>query len=90
MEQKLFAFWEYHAGTYSTYNGAEVLNFTDSGRVKVEGYDGMSFKPVAIFPLAKGKFIAEKINELDREFTAKNEGLKLSIAKKRDALLNDI
>jgi hypothetical protein len=89
MEQKLFAFWEYVGTNGATYLGAEVICFTATGRVKVKGYDGMSFKPALIVPFDKGEFLLEKISELDRELSTKVEGLKLSIAKKRDALLND-
>jgi hypothetical protein len=89
MDQKLFAFWEYNGTHGSTYLGAEVICFTPTGRVKAKGYDGMNFKPVAIFPFDKGEFLLEKISALDRELDSKIDALRISTAKKRDDLLND-
>ena len=53
MQQILYAFWDYDLCPYML--GGVVKELTLSGRVRVEGYDGLAFKPIAILPEKAGR-----------------------------------
>jgi hypothetical protein len=73
--QTLYAFWEYDQPPYLL--GGIVERFADSGRVKVQGYGGMLFKPVAIIPDRAGKEARERILRLREKYYKSEKALKI-------------
>jgi hypothetical protein len=71
--QQLYAFWKYDH--YPYYLGGEILQVLDSGRVRVRGYDGMTFAPIKIIPAETGRKIKVELGELARAYTAASKML---------------
>jgi hypothetical protein len=63
---RLYAFWEYDSYPYVL--GAEVTHLLENGRVKVVGYDGFSFKPIAILPYLQGVYFKSELKALEEDY----------------------
>lgn len=60
--QALYAFWKYDH--YPYHLGGELIQVLDSGRVRVKGYDGMTFTPIKIVPFEIGQKIKAELDKL--------------------------
>lgn len=67
-KNKLFAFWKYDLFPYIL--GAPVIELMSNGRVKVEGYQGVTFNPIKLLPLLPGKELYIKIKYLESKYNA--------------------
>ena len=85
MQQKLYAFWEYDLCPYML--GGVVKEFTLSGKVRVKGYDGMAFKPIAILPEKSGRDALETLKELRYVYADAEIALKKIYSKKARKLV---
>jgi hypothetical protein len=72
--QILYAFWDYDLCPYML--GGIVKGFTSKGNVIVRGYDGMSFKPIAILPDGAGKKALARLKEIRAEYDLNEKALK--------------
>lgn len=72
--QILYAFWEYDLCPYML--GGIIQGFLSSGRVKAKGYDGMTFKPIAILPDEAGKKALARLKEIRAEYDLNEKALK--------------
>ena len=73
-KQTLYAFWDYDVCPYMI--GGIVEEFTGEGRVRVKGYDGMAFKPIAILPDEAGKKALNRLKEMRFEWAEAERALK--------------
>jgi len=73
-KQTLYAFWDYDLCPYVL--GGIVEEFTGSGKVRIKGYDGMAFKPIAIIPDQKGKDALKLLKELREKYAKEEKELK--------------
>lgn len=73
-KQTLYAFWNYDLCPYVL--GGIVTEFTESGKVRVKGYDGMAFKPIAIIPDQKGADALKLVKELRSKYDQEEKELK--------------
>ena len=64
-KQTLYAFWDYDVCPYMI--GGEVKEIRPNGRVVVQGYMGMSFKPLAILPDEAGLDALKKIRKYQQQ-----------------------
>lgn len=84
--QKLFAFWKYDGFPYML--GAEVVRFTENGRVVAKGFEGYAtFEPIAIIPLDRGLELKAKLEKLRAEQRKAEEAFRAEWKKKSAALL---
>jgi hypothetical protein len=72
--QILYAFWDYDLCPYMI--GGIVTEFLPSGKVRVKGYDGMAFKPIAILPDEDGKRALTRLKQIRFEFSEAEKALK--------------
>lgn len=77
--QILYAFWDYDSCPYML--GGIIQGFLPSGNVKVKGYDGMAFKPIAILPDEAGKKALTKLKQLRYKYAEEEKKLKLEYQK---------
>jgi hypothetical protein len=61
----IYAIWQYDHFPY--YLGGEVIDVLESGRVRVKGFDGMSFEPIKLLPAFAGRALVEQLNLLKLE-----------------------
>ena len=73
-KQTLYAFWDYDLCPYML--GGELIEFTDTGNIRAKGYDGMSFKPIAILPGQTGKDALKLLKELRHNYSKQEKELK--------------
>ena len=73
-DQILYAFWDYDLCPYML--GGIITIFTEKGNVRVKGYDGMAFKPIAILPGESGKKALTRLKQLRYEYAEKEKALK--------------
>jgi len=85
MQQKLYAFWDYDLCPYML--GGVVTMFTLSGKVRVEGYDGMAFKPIAILPEKAGHDALQILREIRYAYDNAEKALKKVYSKKARKLV---
>jgi hypothetical protein len=81
-KQTLYAFWDYDLCPYII--GGEVKVMRPNGRVVVQGYLGMLFKPIAILPDEAGLTALNQIRSLRGEYSEAESALKK--AYKKEAL----
>lgn len=66
VKQILFAFWKYDLPPYLL--GGMIEEFKDDGFVKVKGYQGMKFRPIAILPGESGEAALREIRDLQGNY----------------------
>ncbi len=74
MDKKLYAFWKYDLCPYML--GAEIEKFTELGNIVPKGYQGHSFKPIAILADEEGKQAIEELDKIKNEFRKRDLKLK--------------
>ena len=72
--QTLYAFWDYDLCPYML--GGVIQGFLSSGNVKVKGYDGMSFKPIAILPDDTGRKALARLRNLQDQYRIEEKEIK--------------
>jgi hypothetical protein len=77
-KQTLYAFWRYDLCPYML--GGVVERFRSNGNVVAKGYNGMSFKPIAILPDQDGALALKLLKELRSEYGDKEKELKKKYA----------
>lgn len=85
-KQKLYAFWDYDVCPYIL--GGVIIDFTFDGRVRIKGYQGMAFKPMAILPDEVGEEALLKIKELGFEFNDAEKAIKSTYRNKALNVIN--
>ena len=73
-KQILYMFWSYDRCPYML--SGIVDYFCDSGRVAPKGYQGMSFKPLAIIPDIAGKLAHDRLADMKRQYEKEAMALK--------------
>jgi len=73
-KQVLVAFWEYDICPYML--GGIIKSFQDDGRVVVEGYPGMAFKPIAILPETAGIIALANLRVIRDEYAYQEQNLR--------------
>lgn len=77
-----WAFWRYDHFPY-TLSGPVTQIHDDNGNVSVEGYDGMTFKPLALIPGKRGEELHQWLKAAATSYQEMTESLENSM---RDAL----
>jgi hypothetical protein len=73
-QQTLYAFWDYDICPYML--GGEVKEVRPNGRVVIKGYNGMSFKPIAILPDEAGLDALKKIKTYQQQCSYLEKAIK--------------
>jgi len=63
---KLFAIWKYDEFPY--FLGGEVIELREDDYCTVEGYDGMKFQYMKLYPLEEGKRLYKEVKEKSQKF----------------------
>lgn len=83
----LFAFWENVNLHGRSALGAPITAARDDGWFRVAGYDGLKVRPVAIFPVERGRKLLGEIETSRRERDKEIDAAKIKHATVVDRLL---
>jgi len=73
-DQTLYGFWSYDLCPYML--GGVIEGFTDKGNIIPRGYQGYSFKPIAIIPDDNGKKALDELRVLRAKYDNMAKALK--------------
>lgn len=83
-----FVFWKYDSGfSPHTYLGGVVTKVMESGRVRVQGYDTMEFKPVLVTNPERGAALLDGIKNAERRRDQSVREANASFEAARDSII---
>ena len=73
-QQEFYAFWEYDQFPF-VLSGKAVDRTDKQGRIEIEGYGGMRFKPLRVIAGSRGRELSEQLSQLRNDYRAEQQAV---------------